>query len=407
MLASRVTRKTRNANKIPPYMNRAMVSLTAPDVVTVQRALRSTQPRSTPMSPYAHCRLDQFRSPASTGLPDGRNTKFVTVDSFVADNITCVDTAGFMIRAFPILPYTAAITGLGSAAANSITVNGIALGNSNTYGEGLFPIGIPTEWPNGYNVGGNKDDPYFAATARLVSKTHRLIYTSPAVLASGIIAITPEKVGFQVYGVTTSVANPAAANTTSMIIKKPTDQTVSYIAPADTQILNCDCSVSNGLAQVYTRDTVTMRVENGAYIVSKHSGETFKIVPLVDQLYGLNASGGRVSSAPAGSTMTNYFTADSTLTTGGGVQWFDDDWESFNIIVTGITAGTTFRFETALCFEYGMTATSAFAPLAKRISDKDLATVVAVDKHINGIPVANPGTALTPGGAIKVPAGGR
>jgi len=388
VLASRVTRTmTKSANK----QGNSRVQNTAPDVAAVQRSLREiARPFSTAkMHPYAHCRLDQFNSPSSKGLPDGRNTKFVTVDSFVSNNINCVSGAGFMIRTVPTLPYTAGITGLGSQGDNDISVDGTAVKTAENYSAGLFPIGLPPEWGTGWNVGGSRDDPYSSATIRLVSRSHRLIYTAPAISASGIIAVTPEKLGIQVYGTVTNTTNALVANTVGVSVTNPTTGALAYSAPANTQILNFDVANSIGLANVFTRDTITTRAENGCYIINKHAGEVFKIQPTFDNGYAA-VGNARLSAPAAGSILKNFFAGDQTETSGGGIFWFDDDWEVNNIVVTGMPVGATFRFETALCFEFGLLATSAFAPLATCRSEENPSIVKTVNNEIADNPVASP-----------------
>lgn len=364
----------------------------APDIASVQRSLRQiARPiPTTKMHSYAHCRLNQFNSPSSQGIPDGRNTKFVTVDSFVANNISCVTNAGFMIRTVPMMPYTAGITGLGASGSNDISVDGTAVKTSTSFNANLFPIGIPPEWGTGWNVGGSRDDPYNSASIRMVSRSHRLIYTAPAISASGIIAVTPEKIGIQVYGTVTNTTNTAVANTVGVGVLNPTTGALSYSAPANTQFMNIDIAASGGLDNVFTRDTITTRAENGCYIINKHSGETFKITPTFDNGYA-PVCNARISSPAGGSVLNAFFTADQTETSGGGVFWFDDDWEVNNIVVNGIPEGATFRFETALCFEYGLQAVSPFAPLAKRMSDESPSVVTSVNKQIAQLPVASPG----------------
>lgn len=373
-------------------------------VSQIQRSLKNTTISSRPMmsNPYLACRLDPTNSPGSMGIPDGRNRKFIVVDHFVADTITTVSTAGFMIVTLPTLPTTAAVTGLGAPGASDITVNGLAVGTgqigaAGSPSYGWYPCGIPNEWLiNAYPGNNVVEDPYQSASARLVSIKRRLFYMSQPLNATGVVSVTPMKVGITGGSLTNDTTSPVTPGKMILTVSKADNSAGLSVASVGTKILEMDLGVS---PTVFTKDTLTTRVENAVEIPGKHYGEVFRILPTMDTPSGLAANFRMTADATLGSNIINFFTAKLNSGAGTsayptGVLWYDDDWECQQLVVTGMPAGSTFRWETTFCMEYSLQATSPFAPLAHRESVDAPETVRKVDKVINKLPVAFIGNTL-------------
>lgn len=332
-------------------------------------------------SPYSQCRLNQFNAPGGMGIPDGKNVKFLVVDTFAADNIVTTSENGFVIRTFPFMPYSAGIQGLGPAGQQDFQINGVPFTNQTPIGMGIpsfYPCGQPAEWASiNFNVGGFTQDPYQSSNMRLVGCTRRLFYTSPAISAQGLISVTPSHVGVEQYGIVTNPLAAPVANTTAMSVNKP-DNTLAYSAPPNTQLLSVDMAQIN--PAVFTRDTFTARVADGCQIIHKHIGEDHLVRPTSNNVFGANAFN-RITST-TGIVLPSLFTATNN-TSGGGIAWWDDSWEQVDIFVTGAIEGATFRFETALCFEVNPVATSTLASMTKRKSHHIPGHTKVVDDKVN------------------------
>jgi hypothetical protein len=389
---SRKVGKSRKGGATKTAPNR--IPTQAPTMDAVQRAFQRIAiagPRQQ-MSEYMHCRMDPYTSKGQTAIPDGRNNKFVVVDHFMADTITCNSTAGFTISTFPFLPYTGGITGNGGTSAHDITVNGVSFANSPPGpGNGLYPVGVPKEWLAWINasfVGIAQNDPYVSSGARIVSVTRRLIYLSAATTATGLITVTPQKISAVQDQSTNSV-------TSSGVYGTLTDPTTAGVltAPVNTSIVSVDYSSAPGSSAPppFDRSSVTTRVENGVLINGKHLGDKHRITPVYD-----NVAFPCANTTLAGSSQAvGLFTTSSPgVTNGGGIVWHDDEWESQQISVTGVLTGANFRFETILCMEYTVGINSPVYAFSKSPTKPDLPLVQAVESKVNSMPVARPGVTV-------------
>jgi hypothetical protein len=344
------------------------------------------------MSEYMHCRLDPYTSKGQTAIPDGRNNKFIVVDHFMADTIVCNSTAGFSISTFPFLPYTGGVVGNGGTSAHDITVNGVSFANPTVgTGNGLYPVGVPKEWLawiSSSSLGLPLNDPYVSSGARIVSVTRRLIYLSAATTATGLITVTPQKLSAVQNQSTTATSSSGVYST----LLDPTANGV-LTAPPNTSIVAVDYSPAGGSngPPPFDRSSVTTRVENGVLINGKHLGDKHRINPVYD-----NVSVPCANTLLAGSSQAvGLFTSlGPGVTSGGGIVWHDDEWESQQISVTGVLTGANFRLETILCMEYTVGINSPVYAFSKAPTKPDLPLVQAVERKVNDMPVARPGAAV-------------
>jgi hypothetical protein len=370
------------------------ISTQAPTLNDIQKAMQRVAiagPRQQ-MSDYMHCRMDPYTSKGQTAIPDGRNNKFVVVDHFVADNIVCEGTSGFSIATFPFLPYTAGIIGNGGPGLTNIAINGVTFINPNFGGNGLYPIGVPKEWNEWIltaGLGSPQNDPYQSTGARIVSVTRRLIYTSPAQTATGIISVTPQKISVVQNQLINSITPGTGVYGT---LTDPTGAGV-FTPGIGTSIAAVDYSFNTAAftAPPFDRSTVTTRVENGVLVIGKHLGEIHKINPVFDNVAMPNANSG----AAYNTQVVGMFTTSTPgVTNGGGIVWHDDEWESQVISVAGVINGATFRFETIVCMEYTVAINSPVFGFSRSSTKPDLPLLQAVEKKVNTMPVARPGVTV-------------
>jgi len=89
-----------------------------------------------------------------------------------------------------------------------------------------------------------------------------------------------------------------------------------------------------------------------------------------------------------------FTTASPGSTAGGGIVWYDDDWESQVINVTNVINGAQFRFETIVCMEYSVGISSSVYAFSRSPTKPDLPLVKAVENKVNSMPVARPGVTV-------------
>lgn len=351
----------------------------------IQKTLMKVKIGSKQLSNYVSCRVDPFlmKSGASTGIPDGSNANFILIDSLVFDTITCLDAEGFIIQTLPMLPAMAGIRGLRTGA-NNISVNGTPVTTVEKY---LYPISVPTAYTNGdYSPGANTNDPYDSSTARLVSVGYRLIYTGQSSLCSGTISVTPNSAAFANMAAVTSTNSPPGPGGTALQVQSATGATLTNVA-VNTPVYGMDLSLS---PTAYTKDSVVVRPEHGVMVLPKHRSSDFKAYPTTDEPYGLVLDGGFNTSA---ATLYNALCGSGptgTSTRLSGCTWFDNDWSGAQIVVTGMAAGATFRWESVCCMEYMPRNNSGYMPLTIKTSKTSVADIDRAQNLTNAMPVAVP-----------------
>jgi hypothetical protein len=362
---------------------------------------------------WMHCRMDPFTSAGGVRKPDGRGApRTIVVDHLVADNITCNTASGFTIQTLPgMLPYSAMITGNGAALANDINVNGLAFNNP-AVGGGFdgnwYPVGVATEWAATPTLLEDwaieptpRNDPYTSSRARIISVARRLIFTGNITQCSGFINVVPSPYSVNPDKCYVTNATPVAvANTIAMI---RTDRLQAVASNTALQVPLGMLDIELTTVPPYNRETVTNRVELGARIVSKQTGDVHDYVPVGDN--GMYLIANRSGVPAAGGELYRPIVVDQVA--GGGLApgvWiFDPSWSGELINVFGVTAGATFRLETAICVEYEPATNSPFVPLSQKPAPLAQRSVDSAQRSVNNLPVALPGVAIT--GPTSAPRG--
>jgi len=357
----------------------------------IQQALtRKQTKKAMPDNPYIACRLDPFHAGNGQGIPDGTNQDYVVVDNLIYDDITCVTNNGFVIQTLPTLPAVASIIGGGAAGLNDINVqfNGgpsTVYKNPTSIYQGLLPLSVPLAYRNSNFLQGTAlDDPYASVSARLVAVGYKLTYTGQSATCSGTVTVTPNNVAFTPAGISTSNLFPSGANGVS-ISKFDFNQGLASTSNPNTVLLSLD---TTGTLTAYNKDSIVLRPEQGVFLLPRHRTRDFKINPTSDNVYGLTANTATAASG-AGTTLVSYFCQPKN-NNNTDVIWFDNDWTAYQITVSGIQAGSTFRWETAYCVEYVLPGASVFAPLTIKESPKDEAAISRVTAMLAKKPAASP-----------------
>jgi len=348
--------------------------------VTAERKQQDLMRKTRTMNfnhPYVSCRMNPFKSVAgSTGIPDGNNSNYVVNDSLTYDDISCTTANGFSIQTHATLPFSASVIGLGATATSDISINGNAFTNRiNTTTAGTS-VRYPLSYLPAYNVGSYTPgvlttDPYQSTTARLVACGYRLIYTGQASTCSGTVTITPNSMAFSEAGEVTADVGAVIANP---------NNTASNIS-VGTDMITADFTTG----RTFTKDSLVLRPEVGVYILPRHRSKDFKII-------GTQNTGSFVSFPTTTTTIGGAVILDSlfcrrTIAAGeGGIIWYDNDWSGFQVVVSGMQTGATFRWETAWCMEYTPSATSAIAPFTHKASSDQPNAMKTAAKLTNDAP---------------------
>lgn len=373
--ATRGTRKNRNRRK-RRTMRPVLVPRTLDGVVRGLTNMNVT-PANITDDKFMLCRLNPFLSNGGVPIPDAGNSNFMVIDLMAYNDITTGTAGNFYIQTIPCLPTMALGTCL-SATTSTFTVDGIAFNGQtgdiffdSTKSDGAWvPLASPLTYSPTQGAGSvfvpgvTTGDAFSSTKARLISVGYRLFYTGPATAAQGVITVTPSACGFSVGGVTTfnsTTSPPAGSISVAVNIANNTRSSGVYVN-IGTPILQMDCDVSSNIVSPRSR---MYRPEQGCLVIPQHKSKDYKIQPTTDTPYCILT--GAPTSSSAALAFTNNILSNSTAGTpmGGGVVWFDQDWESFLIAVTGAGSGATYRLETIGCFEFTPSGNSAFSLLTR------------------------------------------
>jgi hypothetical protein len=357
-------------------------------------------------SAWLGTRLDPSSSVGGVLKPDGMGAgRSIAVNHMVADVITCTSTAGFTIQTLPgNVPFTAIAIGNGGTDATDIKINGVQLTNSDQTllaaqtPSSWAPLGVLTEWAATPAImqtwtasSTPKNDPYRSTQARVLSVQRRLMYTGTLTSNAGFINVSPSPFDVTKFPGYVGATSPTANLLSLQALDSSNSNTTQY--SVGTAMYSID--ISSPTTPVFNRDTVDFRVEQGANIISKQSGELHAFQPVPDMGFMLVANQSMIASGTAANN--NYRPLNCDLISGAGplpmASWFlDSSWEGELINVTGITNGATFRLETYVVLEYQLAAVSPFAPLAINPPPPDKNAVERAQKMANALPVAVPGS---------------
>jgi len=320
--------------------------------------------------PYLACRANPFAGHGGRGIPDGNNDNFVVTDLYAADTIALGAGANtFSIQTLPSLPVSSflgtsdpvSVNGVTYAANSIATVSSFPLQENQVF-RAFVPLGTPAQWPL-KNIGSAgatiPSDPYNSNKARFVAFAYRLTYTGPAYNCAGSITITPNSACFQDIGNTLS---SSAASATIVAVSTENTAGARTQLPLGTPMLSLDYSLE---PNQISRESLTIRPEQGLLLIPKHATSDFKIRPIYDSPQGLLQND---SLQNTGATVSNnkLCIMKTTTLTSGGVVMYDNDWSGFVLNFTGLNSDASFRWETVYCVEYSPNAISAFKGLTKR-----------------------------------------
>jgi hypothetical protein len=293
----------------------------------------------------------------------------------------------FTIQTLPTLPSSAVIVG----ASAPLMVNGVNIADltmssslngpsSSTYQAPLsvLPpfVGAPSATGN-YLPGTVANDPYNSNTARLVAAGYRLIYTGPALTCQGIITVSPSDVGI--------TDGPDVENPGNTLGIRDTAGTIVPIANY-TPTLALDAGL---ISKAMTRDTVTLRPEQGLTFIPRHKGASYKVQPTTDMAKAILANGSSIGTTGANNMFgRNNVAAASTYN--GGVIWFDNDWTGCKICVQDVNSDASFRWETIWCMEYNPSPGGVLSTLTKEATKSAPSEIIQAEKILAQMPIAQP-----------------
>lgn len=334
---------------------------------TIIKTLNSGQ-RNTSGNPghYVVCRTNPFAGHGGSAIPDGKNSNFVVTDTFAVNNFNPT-AAGqtIVIQTLNTLPALAMIGSTTNLVVDTVTVTGLTSLQpiANAPGSSYYPICIPGPYAGTGAPGVLFADPYTSTTARMISCGYRLIYTGPATTCSGSITITPNPIGWSTLtGAPTgqSFAPPTLAGAAG------TAYAAGVIA------VDADMNINPNFM---TRASFTIRPEQGLVVVPQHRSNTFKLQPTYDMPYFPVC---KANLATGAVTQSGILRPVSGMAP--GVVWFDNDWMTYQIVLSGLNADASFRLESVACIEYNPAVSSPFYPMTIKASPNKPAEITQAAK---------------------------
>lgn len=330
--------------------------------VTASLAKRNTPSKRTVNSPlidnhYLACRLAPFDTTGvSKGIPDGSNIKRI-----VSDHLGFVDIAlnngcsGFIVKLWPGLPAGCTITPIVPAGTAGgvvmLTVSGMVnatITAGNSLPGSTNPFTPLTRYPELIMTAVNQvDNPYQASTVRLVTAAAKLVYSGPALSASGQIVCRDNSL--QVNSTMTTPAVGVNISTYDANGLGPNLAVLPYVT--------MDLPSIQNTIGVLPKGYFSTRSEDGASVILKHNTNNYRWMPWMEQINFLGFNGGTLNAFSPPSLIANDFGLS-------GFAVLDTDWNCPEMVVSGLAASSTFRLYVTHCIEYSPNLTSAFNRLA-------------------------------------------
>lgn len=327
--------------------------------------------------PYLKARLDPF-SYAAGSVPDGQNQNFICIDMHAADVLSAVPSA-FNIQTFPTLPFT-----MGVRSSSAITVNGeilTARSSNPVWGVNLttsmYPLGYFGQLAATYagkNLGVGQQDPWNSNKLRIGVVGYKIIYTGPVSTCAGSITVTPNAVGISPAG---AIQATSASTTSWSLVSVSPAGVAGTAAQLNTPLFNCDLGYGQN---ILTKESKTYRPEETIMILPRYMAKAN--LPQ-DIFAGTYPIGTNISTTTNNNQYVNMFTTNNMNgAQSGGIIWYDDNWETFDISFSGINTDATYRIESVVCVETNVQSTSPFAGLTKE-TEKLNADVMKISEMMN------------------------
>lgn len=344
------------------------------------RKPRRNKPNKT-VDPYVVCRLNPFASKGSNGIPDGSQVRKLVVDHRQTLTLTFGSSGSIGIMFTPALPSCAWVRSYDA----TTQINGVAT-SSNSGGAFLIPIPVPEWAPNVItynNVAGQFDDVvplYAAARARIVSAAWQLMYAGTTLTNSGMVRVNTG--AFTVDPPTPNIGNFTVNTWTGAAATTYATQQV-FVRPVSTLINDLSFAGSGNNAE-----TTLNRLSKGCHGIMRHTGKDYEFKEILPNATYLSRQFSELQSM-----LLNQSASPTTVGGSAVVQFFDNDWDTTFISITGGTAGQSVAFDYVFCVEYNPSPTSSIYSLAKtgRINNNALRTAeVEAGKMPNSQPGAFP-----------------
>jgi hypothetical protein len=250
---------------------------------------------------------------------------------------------------------------------------------------GAFLVPIPVaEWVNQpisyLNVAGQFDDVtplYAAARARIVSAAWQIMYLGTTLTDSGMV-----RVNTAAFTVDNPVPNPANFAVTNWTAAGNTTYALGqvFVRPVTAAV-----DATSFTTSANTMDTTLTRLSRGAHGLMKHAGKDYEFKEVLPNTTFLARQGQEVQSL-----LLNVSSTPTTVANSGCCQFFDNDWDSTFITITGGTPGQGFMLDSILCVEYQPMPNSSVYALAKH-GRNNPAALRAAEAGADKMPNSSPG----------------
>jgi hypothetical protein len=384
-LTAKVTRKT-NSNAVK---TRSPASIIA-KLATGMKTSSSLKAPESQFAPYTLCRMNPFKGKGGTEIPDGGNSRFLSLDMMSVDNFSVSSSGTVVLQTLPVLPFA----GMISCSGTNVTINGATLtapasmspnnANTNSF---WYPTSVFNNYTSAVTCGTNYIDSAGSVSGRIAALAYRIYYTGPVNTCAGTISVTSNDVSFEYCGATTSsTAGAPAAGLVSVTLGALTQTAIAATVPSGTPIVQIS---SYNSPTALNRTTYTIRPEEGLLIVPKHKTNDFKI----RDMYDTPAVMVGIGPLTPGSAHYSVFTAGAYNTGGSntiGILLHDSDWSSYQVCFNNINADASYRIETIACVELNPNQGTFVASLTKDQSPSEPAVMHQTSQLMNAISPVTP-----------------
>lgn len=382
-----MNRKQRKNNKPKPKDNKmANMGVRTPGTIITALA-RGKGHDSVGHDNYLMCRTRMLTASRVPSLPDGNNGRHVCVCLYKSDRISfsSTGTKSFYMQINGWLPAPIAIAPMD----NTLVLNGAP-----TYAGGaqtFYPAGYAPEFAPSMLLtepGALSVDPYNGVSARITAVTVSIMYTGPVTTAAGLIRATPNTINVNGEVETTNTTSTATPPTSGYAVAELQDGAIVAWVPIHTPTLQYEGNMGGTVATTMPDprpSTVSMRPEQGMVVRLKHRTNDFKLQPLSDLNKAVTLRGGTTTSTGSASLNNGYFYKFGSY--GGGIRYYDNDWEGYTVAFDGINGDASYVVDTCVCVEIIPANSSPYYQIAKESTKPNVQVIQQAQDVINNAPV--------------------
>lgn len=326
---------------------------------------------------YIHCKLNPWNSQGGGMIPDGSG-KRILVDHKAYVDFTTSANGQMAVMVAPTLPSPIFFKS-GDVTAFSVNGQSITQATIGTdYTQGWVPSPYYSEFTTNSTPGFFNGPIFNASRARIVTQAYKLTFVGTAQSASGTLTA-------QTFPLDISDVKPHGNYITRALL--PSGSTATDYAAGVQGVSEMELSVQIPSQTAAGTDTVCVRPEAGLVGILKKQSPINEWRDLYEVPLLLIA-GGKISNGTVATSIIPTFNSSVDGTSGGGIQFIDDNYAAQIISMRNTQAGSPYRIEVITCVEYTVPTGSMVEKFSRSAPESKPQSIALVDSVLAKTPIA-------------------